>query len=113
MSYNPDHSTKKVGLILIPNNESLISNCSRSSTPVKEGHINKCLFNQNLEEDVTPDLTTTPLDTLPGNSKEYSRNNKRKGIKTNKNTAVEESDSGDSPDNCQDDTENIKVRYLK
>lgn len=68
-----------------------------------------------IEEDITPELNTTPLESLPGNSDEFvNRPKKRNGIKTNKNTVVDESDSGDSPDNGpEEEEEDIEVNITK
>ncbi|GJQ68969.1 hypothetical protein Trydic_g6154 [Trypoxylus dichotomus] len=84
---------------------------SRSSTPIKENR--RCIFQQNLsiiEEHASSELNTTPLEDLPGNSHDFNHTpGRRGGIKTNKNTAVEEFDSGDSPDNGQEEVEDIEV----
>lgn len=92
---------------------------SRSSTPIKETNKNKGFFPQNLSvinEHFTPELNTTPLEALPGNIQEFSSTpKKRTGIKTNKNTLVEDSDSADNHDNSQEEVEDLEVilTYLR
>ncbi|KRT79276.1 hypothetical protein AMK59_8260, partial [Oryctes borbonicus] len=85
---------------------------SRSSTPIKENK-NRSFFQQNLsviEEHASSELNTTPLEELPGNSYEFHNIPfRRTGIKTNRNTPIEESDSGDSPDHGHGEVEDIEV----
>lgn len=91
---------------------------SRSSTPIlKQSYKNKSPFQQDLsviEEQASSELNTTPLEDLPGNSHEFNKTPARRpGIKTNKNTAIEESDSGDSPDNVQEEVQDIEVSFYQ